>query len=287
MLSSCGDYGLASIIAVFQRVITLIQIIAPILLLIMASIQLVRLVMNPEEKGGLKGLYNKFLATAIVFFVPVIVNAFMGMLGDSFQLSSCYQVARTINTAPSTKYIPVENEKENKVLFDGEYEKGNKKNSSTVSGNYSKDVESFMRAVKNTVNYAKTHGYHYGDSHATPPTTDGIISCDRLASKALWDIGYTDQRVGGEVVSTLDSYLQSHGFKKSTNIKDCKYGSIVLVSHSGTAGSPYHAFVVDSYNPSTGAMKTYDEGAEWRITANQPFDASWTQASIYGVYNMQ
>ena len=82
--------------------------------------------------------------------------------------------------------------------------------------------------------------------------------------------------------------MVSHGWVKSTNINDCKYGSIVLVSHNGTNTLPHHAFVVASYNPGTGIMKTYDMGAEWRIYADQPFTVDyWHQSSIYGVYNMK
>ena len=287
MISACGDYGLASILSVAQKVISLIQMIAPILLLVMASIQLIRLVVNPELKGGVKSIYNKFIAAAIIFFIPVIVDVAMGVLDSSFQLSSCYQVAKTINSISSVRYVDVDDTERKKILTDEIYEKGTPNPSNHSSGSYSKDVESFMKAVQNTVLYAKNNGYHYGDSQAIPPTSDGLISCDRLISKALWDLGYTDQKNGGEDVVGLTSYLPSHGFIKSTNIRDCKYGSIVVVSHNGVNGPPHHAFVVYSYNPTTGAMKTFDEGAEWRITANQPFDANWTQESIYGIYNMK
>lgn len=144
-----------------------------------------------------------------------------------------------------------------------------------------------MASVKNVVNEARVGNYHYGDSYATPPTTDGLISCDRLEAKALYDIGYTDQRDGGEVCSTLDSYLTSHGWTKSTNINDVKYGSIVLVSKNGTVGPVYHAFTSGGYDPNTGVMIHYDEGAEWRIHSDQPFQTTYyTQDLIYGVYNM-
>lgn len=282
----CTDYALAGILYIIQNIVTIIQIVVPIILLISVSIMLTQMIINPDEKKNKKKMFNSFVAAIIVFFIPMLVNMVIGMIDSNNNFLKCWKDAKTVNfNIKDNHYIPLGGEVK-KVINDYEYEKGDdKKEDSSSSSSYRKDVDSFMNAVKNTVSHAKANNYHYGDSHGTPPTSDGLISCDRLASKALWDIGYTDQRTGGEVVSTLDSYLTSHGWSKSTNINDCKYGSIVLVSHSGTSGSPYHAFVVNSYN--NGAMTTYDEGAEWRIHADQPFNSGWNQSQIYGVYNMK
>lgn len=289
MTNYCNNSILLPFLYIFRRIIDFIQIIVPILLLVMASYQIIQMMIHPDEKKEVKRLYQKFIAAAIVFFIPVLVNAVMGMVDSDF--SNCYQSAAIANFQISTSnhYASVDDSIEKKhLIVDDEYERGNKKKqNNSSSGNYSKNVESFMQAIKNTVLYAREHNYHYGNSTAVPPTTDGRISCDRLEAKALWDIGYTDQRKGGEVVSTLDGYLTSHGWQKSTNINDCRYGSIVLVSHNGVNGKPYHAFTVESYNPSTKVMITYDEGAEWRIHSNQPFTSTyWNQSLIYGVYNM-
>ena len=284
----CTDYALAGILYVFQRIINIIQIIVPIILLISVSIWLIQVIINPDEKKNLKKLYNMVIAAVVVFFVPMLVNMILGMIDSNNNFIKCWRDAKNISFNINNNHHISSGREAVRIVNDQKYEQGDdKKNdaSSNASTNYSRDVEGFMNAVKNTVSYAKSNSYHYGDSHGVPPTSDGLISCDRLASKALWDIGYTDQRKGGEVVSTLDNYLTSHGWKKSTNINDCKYGSIVLVSHSGTSGSPYHAFVVNSYK--NGVMTTYDEGAEWRIHAKQPFTMGWGQSSIYGVYNMQ
>ncbi len=284
----CTDYGLAGILHVFQNIVNVVQIIVPIVLLLATSIWLVQVIINPDEKKNMKKIYNTLVAAIIVFFIPMLVNMTLGMIDSNNNFLKCWKDAKTISYKIGNSSYIKSGKDAVKIVSTSQYEQGDDKksdDSSTTTSNYSKDVEGFMTAVKNTVSYAKAHNYHYGDSHGVPPTSDGLISCDRLASKALWDIGYTDQRKGGEVVSTLDSYLTSHGWKKSTNINDAKYGSIILVSHSGTSGSPYHAFVVNSY--SNGNMTTYDEGAEWRIHANQPFNNNWGQSSIYGVYNMQ
>lgn len=288
MANYCRDIALAGILHVTQNIVTIIQIIVPIILLISVAIKLFKAMMNPDEKKNIPRIRNSFIATAIVFFIPIILNVLINMADSTDSFINCWKDAKTINIKfQSDKYYG--NEEEKTTLYvDQEYEKGVKNDSNTPSGNYSKNVESYMQAVKNTVDYARAHNYHYGDSHATPPTTDGLISCDRLEAKALWDIGYTDQRTGGEVVSTLDGYLTSHGWKKSTNINDVKYGSIVIVSHPGHNGRPTHAFTAVSYNPSNGVMVSYDEGSEWRVHAEQPFTSNyWTQSMIYGVYNME
>ncbi len=287
MANYCRDFALAGLLHVTQNIVTLIQILVPIILLISVAIKLFKAMMNPDEKKNIPRIRNSFIAAALIFFIPTIVNTAISIVDTDNSFINCWNDAKTIYIKFQSSYYGKDEEKV-KLYIDQDYEKGVNKDSNTSSGNYSKNVESYMKAVKNTVDYARANNYHYGDSHATPPTTDGLISCDRLEAKALWDIGYTDQRAGGEVVSTLDGYLTSHGWRKSTNINDIKYGSIVIVSHPGHNGTPTHAFTAVSYNPSTGVMVSYDEGEEWRIHAEQPFTSNyWTQSMIYGVYNME
>ena len=90
----------------------------------------------------------------------------------------------------------------------------------------------FIAACEGVTIQAREGNYHYGDSDATPPTTDGFISCDRLVAKALWDLGYTDQTPGGFANGHEDMfpYLLDHGFVQSFDIADVGYGSIVCTS---------------------------------------------------------
>ena len=286
----CSDPGLGRLLSISQTILFIIQIVVPIVLLVMATIQLMKLVINPDdEKKGVKSLYNKFIAAVIVFLLPSIVNLSLGVIStvvdlDDYEVLACWQSSYNDKSGRGN-YITKDNSNNKKkttvVINENDYT--GKGNSSGSSGNYSKSVEGFMQAVKNTASYAKAHNYHYGNSTKNPPTSDGLISCDRLASKALWDIGYTDQKAGGETCGTLDSYLTKHGWKKSTNVNSIKYGSIVLITRgSGVA----HTYVAVSYDKKTGTVVKYDEGAEWRIHANQPFKEGQSQSSIYGVYNM-
>lgn len=136
-------------------------------------------------------------------------------------------------------------------------------------------VDQFLASCKNVMNTARKNNYKYGDSHAANPTTDGIISCDRMIAKALYDLGFTDQRTGGEVVSTLDTWLKNHGFVRSTSSGAIKKGSIILVKHEGST-SVTHAFVATAFNKNTWVTSRYDAGSKTRINTVQPLkNVSW------------
>ena len=79
----CSNRVIAAMIHPINNIINLIQVIVPIILLIMVSVNLTQLVINPDDKKLLKSIKNKFLAAVFVFFVPVIINAFIGMVGES------------------------------------------------------------------------------------------------------------------------------------------------------------------------------------------------------------
>ena len=142
----------------------------------------------------------------------------------------------------------------------------------------------FVEAVEGVTVEARENNYHYGDSDATPPTTDGFISCDRLVAKALWNLGYTDQTPGGFALGHEDMfyYLREHGFVESQDINDVGYGSIVC-TYAGDYG---HTFVMVSWDPSTDTVVKYDEGSEARIYADQPFTEGWNGEDFRCVFNI-
>ena len=70
----CNDAAIVSLVEIIRRIMNIIQLVVPILLIVYASIELTKMVLNPDEKNGLKKVTNKFFAAAIVFFVPMIIN---------------------------------------------------------------------------------------------------------------------------------------------------------------------------------------------------------------------
>ena len=128
----CSNSGIVLFLDAMRKIMNLIQIIVPILLMIMATISFTKMVMNPERKNGLKNIQNMFLAAAIVFFIPVLVTAVLNMMPESFDISSCWQQAKSFtesNRSFSFDYIsPYEVEEKSSLIDDpSEYEKGKPK----------------------------------------------------------------------------------------------------------------------------------------------------------------
>ena len=148
-------------------------------------------------------------------------------------------------------------------------------------------IKEFLNSCKQVVDRARTGGWIYGNSTALPPCSDRIISCDRLIARALWNLGFTDQRRGGETCGSLDGYLSKHGFIRSTSFSDIKPGSIILVKHNGY-NYWSHAFVAVSFNKNNFLTDRYDTGSNQRIQSVQPLkNLAWGyRRDVVLVYNI-
>ena len=95
---SCNDYPLAMYLNVIQKILNLVHLIVPIILIVMVTIQLIKLVISPGDSGEkvLKGIMYQFIAAVVVFFLPFIVNMVIGLVPDSFSLSACWEQAEQI-----------------------------------------------------------------------------------------------------------------------------------------------------------------------------------------------
>lgn len=139
-------------------------------------------------------------------------------------------------------------------------------------------VDEFLESVEAVYHMAHDNGFTYGNSRTLPPCEDGVISCDRLIARALWDLGMTDQPEGGMAIGSEIEFLTSHGFELVTEQKDLQRGDIVI-QDNGVGGIPnwkWHTFVLVSYDKETTLCEKYDcghftpEGAD-RISSEQPF----------------
>ena len=68
--SCCSDYGIATYLNIIQNALKIVQVVVPIILIIMGTIQLIKLMTDPEDKGG-KGkkafIFHSYLYLPSVF----------------------------------------------------------------------------------------------------------------------------------------------------------------------------------------------------------------------------
>ena len=134
---------------------------------------------------------------------------------------------------------------------------------------------------------ARESGYVYGNSMSTVPCEDGVISCDRLITRAIYNLGYTDQPAGGVVVAGMDDFLTGIGYERVANESLLSEGDIVMMS-SVSNGLPAHCFIVCTYDPDSGICLKYDAGNTARIQSVQPSYAAldeWGEYDFYTAYH--
>ena len=120
----CNDSSLLGILSIVKRMVLLIQIVVPILLIIFGVYSFIKLLQNPDEKNDIKKIINQFLAAGVVFFIPLIVNVVMGILGEKTNLSSCWNSANDKITMNS-KYIEIDETERKKIIPNADdYESG-------------------------------------------------------------------------------------------------------------------------------------------------------------------
>ena len=147
MVGTCGNPALANLFNIAQRIITIIQILAPILAIIALGINLTKSVLNPDDKKNFSMYKNWIIALVMVFAIPTLVNATMGILGEDYDISACWNNAKNANTSGNSTYKPVNNDKPSGPIntSPGSYDKGssgnnNNNNSTNTSSNSNNSV---------------------------------------------------------------------------------------------------------------------------------------------------
>ena len=128
IVNTCGDYGLANILFVIQRVMTLFQIIVPLISNVSLITIFLTLVMNPDDSTLKARIKNWILALIIFFILPIIIDVVItntdmvinNKSTSDYSISSCWRYAKEHSSLINTNededdgYIQTEEEK-NKV----------------------------------------------------------------------------------------------------------------------------------------------------------------------------
>lgn len=101
-LNACSDSNFLSVILLVKDILEIISIIVPIILIIMLAIELCKIVFGDEKivPKVTKSILVKVIAAVAIFFIPTIVNIFLGMLDQvKFSGSACWLNANSTTIA--------------------------------------------------------------------------------------------------------------------------------------------------------------------------------------------
>ena len=99
VLATCNSPFLATLLFAVKKIMNFFQIVVPFVLLVSTVFSFVNLMQNPDEKNGVKKIFNKLIAAVIIFFIPVIVNVVMYLASDTTNFSSCWNAADEIHNS--------------------------------------------------------------------------------------------------------------------------------------------------------------------------------------------
>lgn len=118
----CSDYGLVNLFVIAKRFFTILQIIVPIIAILFLAVNVIKMVMNPDEKKNMKAFYNWLIAFVIIFFLPTIVNTTMGLLGENYSISSCWNNAESLYKGGESTYNDGNDGKKEPIIETDKYE---------------------------------------------------------------------------------------------------------------------------------------------------------------------
>lgn len=104
--SACSDYAVANSLNLLYKIFKMICVIVPIILVVFASINMGKLMINPDDKNGIGGVAKRIIAAIIVFMIPnfldivVHFNTLTDTTNTNFNVLSCFS-----NSENSSKAI--------------------------------------------------------------------------------------------------------------------------------------------------------------------------------------
>jgi len=262
----CNDYSIAIFIAIIKNAIEVIQIIVPILLIAMSMVQLFKMLTSsdPRDKKGVKSLTNKFVAAAIVFFLPIFANIVISLVGEGvntggLDVIKCYKESSStveVMNRTRTRYIKKEtnNKEPVKVTFDGkdvadgsdgvnpnDRETKYKNRGSSAGGLASGSAQGIIDGAEKVHTMYEQQGWTYSvggdlfwnDIERSTNNPNRVSCCATLIGSALYVGGVlSEQELNSfnyNYVPSVDSYLESHNWIRINNYSDLQAGDIVIM----------------------------------------------------------
>lgn len=248
----CSDYALASILDTCRRVVYFVQLIAPIVLIVMATIQMIKLTVNPDDKKGLKSLYNKFLAAALIFFIPMLTDLSIGILPDDFSLSACWETAKVMresSNATKVRHVSLKDGELSKVLQDpSAYEQGDPSSGGSGSGTVSGEgAQRIISAALGQIGVSESNnGNHIFNAYSN--LADSQPWCAAFVTWCAGQAGYLDKGIMPRFVGCTSGFRSFKAMNAEIHYERSGYtpraGDIVFFSWTGVDNDLDHVGIV-------------------------------------------
>ncbi len=124
-MSACSEPGLGFILRILKSIFLILEVAAPIILIVSLGVLLSKLLANPDDEKLKKNLTNAIISCVVVFLLPLSVNLTMSIFGQRYSFSNCWNNAYKSNG--TSRYIQKESSGKTptKVYVDpDEYDKG-------------------------------------------------------------------------------------------------------------------------------------------------------------------
>ncbi len=92
-IDGCDDYNFVSILVILKRILSVMQVVVPIILILSCTWGLFQMMINPENKRELKSFKNKIIATVVFVFLPMLVDISISFTGESYNIGACWVTA--------------------------------------------------------------------------------------------------------------------------------------------------------------------------------------------------
>lgn len=281
----CTDPALVITLDTFRRIFSLIQLIVPILLIISATVEFTKLVIDPDRKNGMKHVKNLFLAAVIIFVIPVIVDVVLTITPQTFSVSACWNDAKTVaETYRNSKaqYVSIydDESKYKSIITDpGKYEpSGHGTGTGSAKGilEGAEEVHSMYEREKWTYS---TIGLIYGNIKGSTYISSKKTCCATFVGSAFYVGGvFTEDEInqyGYNNQYGISDLCQNHGWTKITRYDDLEAGDIVIMKNRTSGGKPGHVQIY------AGDGTWYNAGSDEAIIRDSPYSDNCRSNFLY------
>lgn len=286
----CNDPALVYILDTTRKIFNLIQIIAPILLILMATIEFTKLVMNPELKNGTKKIKNLFVAAVIIFFLPMLVDVILGIMPQSFSVSACWNQAKTsaeTNRKGESQYAPLsedEAERRIQIINSSKWEPSNPDG----GGSGSLSAQGILDGAEKVHTMYEQNGWFYysylgqlrwNDINYSTYNPSKATCCATFVGSALY-VGnvFTEAELNKYNYNSqlgISELCQAHGWTKITSYSALAAGDIVIMGDSRGGRSPAHVQIY------AGNGTWYNAGSTNAIQRENPYVSDASARFLY------